>query len=644
MRAVDYLMPGGHLSRVIPGFEHRPSQLAMAEAVQRTLEDDGVLIVEAGTGTGKTLAYLVPALLSGRKVVISTGTKTLQDQIMESDLPVLEEHLGVTVHAAAMKGLGNYLCLRRFEELRRSALGAEGPTARQLPMIEEFRERTQVGDRAELETLDEDAAIWPLVSSSSETRIGAKCQYFDDCFITAMRRRAQEAQLVVVNHHLFFADLATRGPHGGGVLPDYDAVIFDEAHQIEDVVTQFFGVTVSSTRLAVLGRDARAAFGAARVGPEGAGPLRELEQASALFFERLPREGGAGRAALPREAWQGDLEDAMLRLDAALEAVELYARRQASEGEGVAQMARRAGTIRDDIAVIVEGGQSNVTWTEVRGRRASVGASPVDVSRLLRDELFYKTGAVVMTSATLSAGRSFSFIKQRLGIDFEVTEEILDSPFDYTAQAALYLPKHLPDPRDRDFVAAATDEVLGLVHLTGGGAFVLCTSIRNMEELGRRSRTLLDQTVMVQGEAPKATLLERFRADGHAVLFATASFWEGVDVPGDALRLVVIDKLPFDVPTDPLVAARCARMEERGEAPFMKYLVPSAALTLKQGFGRLIRSTTDRGIVAILDKRVVTKGYGHVFLKSLPPAVRCETLADVEAWWARQSSQRAQAT
>jgi ATP-dependent DNA helicase DinG len=633
MRAVDYLIPTGPLARVIPRFEHRPSQLVMAEAVQKTLEDDGVLLVEAGTGTGKTLAYLLPAILSGRKVVVSTGTKTLQDQIMESDLPLLERHLRVTVNAACMKGLANYLCLRRFGELRQSAHAAEGHIARQLPLIEAWRETSATGDRAELDTLDEEAAIWPHVTSSSETRIGVRCAHHEECFVTAMRRRAEAAQLVVVNHHLFFADLATRGPHGGGVIPDYDAVIFDEAHQIEDVVTQFFGVTVSSTRIEVLARDAERAFGAARLRDESGPVLRELLQAAGLFFERLPRDRSGGRASLPRDAWTGPLEEAMLRLDAALEVLELFAARNASEAESIAQMSRRAGSIRDDVGVVVEGGEKNVTWTEVRGRRASVGASPVDVSRLLREQLFYKTGSVVLTSATLSAGGSFSFVKERLGIDFDVREEILESPFDYARQAALYLPTHLPDPRDADFAAAATDEVLSLVDLTGGGAFVLCTSFRVMSELSRRSRTLLEQTVLVQGDAPKASLLDRFREDGHAVLFATASFWQGVDVPGEALRLVVIDKLPFDVPSDPLVAARCERLAEDGQQPFSRYLVPSAAISLKQGFGRLIRTATDRGIVAILDKRIVEKSYGKTFLASLPPATRCATFDEVAAFY-----------
>jgi ATP-dependent DNA helicase DinG len=417
-------------------------------------------------------------------------------------------------------------------------------------------------------------------------------------------------------------------------------VIFDEAHQIEDVVTQFFGVTVSSTRVETLHRDAARAFAAARIADEAAPMLRELLQAGALFFEALPRETrvgngeGGGRAELGRESFSGGLESAMFRLDAALEAMSSFAKRNAGESEAVAQMSRRAEQIREDVATVAEGRRSShVTWTEVRGRRASIGASPVDVSTLLREELFFRTPAVVLTSATLSTGGSFDFVKRRLGIDFDVREEILESPFDYEKQAALYLPAHLPDPRDPGFLDAATDELLGLVHVTGGGAFVLCTSVRVMNELAKRARMLLEQTVMVQGEAPKAALLERFRENGHAVLFATQSFWEGVDVPGHALRLVVIDKLPFDVPTDPLVRARSVRIEEAGEAAFIKYLVPAAALSLKQGFGRLVRSTEDHGVVAILDNRIVTKPYGKVFLRSLPPAKRCTTLEEVESFY-----------
>jgi ATP-dependent DNA helicase DinG len=635
MRAADYLGPTGPLAQAIDGYEYRPSQLTMAEAVQQVLERDGVLLVEAGTGTGKTLAYLLPALLAGMKVVVSTGTRNLQDQIMEHDLPLLERHLGFPVDAASMKGLGNYLCLRRFEELRQSAAAVEGPLARQLPVLEQWRAETTTGDQAELDELPEDASIWAHATSSSETRIGPRCPYYEECFVTHARRRAEEAQLLVVNHHLLFADLAMRGPHGGGVLPDYDAVIFDEAHQIEDVATQFFGVQVSSSRVERLARDAGRALTAAGE-PEGAPLLRNVAQTSQAFFAELPRPDSpeAGRAPLSREMLQGELHQRLLALDSALEALEAHCRLRSDRSEGIAQLPRRAQQIRNDLHTIAESDDGRrIAWTQTRGRSAQVGSSPIDVSGILREELFYRTRAVVLTSATLSTGGHFDFIKRRLGIDFEVDEHILESPFDYASQAALYTARDMPDPRSAEYVDAAVRSTLELVRITGGGAFVLCTSLRMMRELADRCASHIDGPVWVQGEAPKGTLLQRFREAGDAVLFATASFWQGVDVPGDALRLVIIDKLPFDVPSDPLVAARCERLKEEGQQPFMKYLVPSAALTLKQGFGRLVRTARDRGIVAILDSRIVRKGYGKVFLRSLPEASRCETLPDVRDFW-----------
>ena len=564
-----------------------------------------MLLVEAGTGTGKTLAYLVPALLSGKKVVISTGTRTLQDQIMERDLPFLEAHLGHAVDAAAMKGLGNYLCIRRYEELRRSASGGAGTFGRQLPVLEGWRAATESGDRADLTALEEGASIWGFVQSGSDTRIGPRCSHHEECFVTKMRRRAEAAQIVVVNHHLFFADLAMRGPHGGQVLPDYDAVIFDEAHQIEDVATLFFGTQVSTGQIERLARDADRALTAQGSALHQSDLPQALQAASESFFAALPQP----------QAAQAD-----------------------------SRMTLPPGTFTDALAKIADGADGRaVPWLGRRGRGVSIGVSPVSVGDLLRRELHRKVDSLVFTSANMTTGGDFSFIKQRLGIDFEIDEVSLPSPFDYAEQAALYLPD-LPDPRHPRFVESASKEVLDLVDITGGGAFVLCTSFRSMHALAQACRpTLTDRghRIMVQGEAPKAALLERFRAAHDAVLFATASFWEGVDVPGDALRLVIIDKLPFQVPDDPLVRARCAALEEEGGKPFMELLVPAAALTLKQGFGRLIRSRRDRGIVALLDSRVTQKGYGRVFLKSLPDASRCFTMDETRAFWSTCSGDRA---
>ncbi len=633
VRAAELLGADGPLAHALEGYELRESQLAMATMVEDALAHDGVALIEAGTGTGKTLAYLVPALRSGKKVVVSTGTRTLQDQIMEHDLPAIARHLGLPVRAACMKGLTNYLCRRRYRELMVSAETHRPEIARRLPMLMDWVSHTRYGDRAELGELADDDPVWAAVMSSSETRIGSRCSHFEECFVTAMRRRADEAQLVVVNHHLFFADLATRGPHGGGVLPPYDAVIFDEAHQLEDVATLFFGAQVSEGRLAALARDYERTFLALGVwGTDTDRCLSSLAAAADAFFANLPLAGESGRVELSGESAFGSSAETYHALDAALEAIELGCIREAGAGEAIAQLARRAAQVREELARIVEGAHSDVVFCERRGERRTVGASPVDVSGLFRRSVLQRVPAVILTSATLTTGGSFDFVKRRIGIDFEVDEVSLESPFDHAKQAALYLPD-MPDPRAPEYPERAVEEILRLVSLTGGGAFVLCTSFRMMSALAARCRPHLQNPTLMQGEAPKGALLTRFRAAGDAVLFATMSFWEGVDVPGDALRLVVIDKLPFDVPSDPLVGARCRRLEEEGEPSFIRYLVPAAALTLKQGFGRLIRTRRDRGVVSILDTRIRTKGYGAIFLRSLPTATRCHRYDEVEAFW-----------
>jgi ATP-dependent DNA helicase DinG len=629
------LGPRGLLARGMPGYEHRGVQLEMARAVERALLKDELLLAEAGTGTGKTLAYLLPAILSGRKVVISTGTKTLQDQIVQHDLPLLERQLGFLPKVACMKGLNNYLCLRRYEEFRHSAESFGARAQNHQPVLEAISEQSNTGDRAELE-LGDDAAIWSEVHSGTDTRIGPKCQHYDECFVTRMRAEADQAQLVIVNHHLYFADLALRGSGPAGAIPEHEAVIFDEAHLIEDIATDFFGVSVSTTRLQVLLRDAGRALSKAGLGRESLRLLPQAEASGVEFFASLPRASGpeSGRLPLLPEVFASRLRDPMFALDNALDALASFCKRRADASEAVVQVARRADQLRDDIAAIADGGGGGkVCYTQVRGRSVSLCASPVDVAEILRDRLFYRGSAVVLTSATLAADGNFEFLRSRLGIDYHAQELLLASPFDYPEQAAVYVPERMPDPREPAYVAQAEREIGQLVALTDGGAFVLCTSLRMMRALCERLRPTLDRTVLMQGEAPNPALLERFRKDGRAVLFATASFWQGVDVPGHALRLVIIDKLPFDVPSDPLIAARCDRLKQQGEQPFMKYLVPSAALTLKQGFGRLIRARSDRGIVAILDSRLVRKSYGRVLLRSLPPATRCRTLADVAQFW-----------
>jgi ATP-dependent DNA helicase DinG len=652
VRARDVLGPGSPLSRTLPGWEHREGQLAMAEAVEHAFESERHLFVEAGTGTGKTLAYLVPAVLSGRKVIISTATRALQEQIFAKDLPIVARALaahGVTVHAAMMKGLSNYLCLRRLGEARASGDRGMGVA---LARVADWAQTTGTGDRAELTDLPEDADVWRDVASSSETRIGVNCEHFEACFVTRMRQEAEDAQIVVVNHHLLLADLALRtgkrGAHAA-VLPPYDAVVFDEAHQVEDVATDFFGTRVSSARIEAFLRDAeRGLVSVNALEALKSGPVRQTlegarEAARALFGQLLvgaaSGPGDARRMLVESDITSG-VRAAHEGLDLRLEALEAIARSRGNE-EVLQVVSRRAAELRDDLKSILAGrhvesdGEVSgvVRWIDVRSRSVSLGASPVDVGGTLRTRLFDRVPTVICTSATLATGTSCHFAKARLGAPPEAAELIVPSPFDFASRAALYLPDDLPEPADPGFDDAATERIAELVKMTGGGAFVLCTSARAMRSLSSRLRGRLTQPLMVQGERPKHLLLSRFRASGRAVLVATMSFWEGVDVPGWALRLVVLDKVPFAPPNDPVVAARCAALDREGGNGFTQYSVPSAAMTLKQGFGRLIRTQRDAGIVAILDKRIVRKGYGRALLAGLPPARRVRTLDELATFW-----------
>ncbi|WP_437746444.1 ATP-dependent DNA helicase [Sorangium sp. So ce1504] len=680
-RAASLLGPSGPFARGLDGYEDRQGQVAMASAVERALAEDRILLCEAGTGTGKTLAYLVPAILSGRKVVVSTATKALEDQIYTKDLPLVAEHLRLDPRAALVKGLGNYLCLRRFSELRTSPGAGAGIAGRSLPLIEAWAQETEMGDVAELAHLAEGDPLWREVASSSETRLGASCEYFERCFVTRMKRDSEAARLLVVNHHLFFADLALkiagarRGFAGAGALPPYDAVIFDEAHQLEDIATGFFGVRVSRARVDSMLRDADRAFIASGLADrilgrgEGTAITAVVRESADALFDRLASLGGAAgsgdrgeaRSPLARDAWSGELLDAYHRLDDHLEALAAYASANAIS-EAVQLVGNRAAQLRDDAARIVDPATNQVTWVEVRGRAVSFGASPVDLGDMLREHVFERIGAVVLTSATLttggSAGAGFRFLRSRMGLDEDVSVPVdeleVPSPFDYPTAALLYTPRDLPEATDAAFVERAADRAAELIGITGGGAFLLCTSIRAMNALAAALRVRLGRAaavarangsapgrqapLLVQGDAPKGALLRRFRAERHAVLVATMSFWEGVDVPGEALRLVIIEKLPFAVPTDPVVAARCTAIEQGGGNPFIAYSVPQAAITLKQGFGRLIRARTDRGIVAILDRRIRTRGYGRVLLDSLPDARRTDRIEDVRAFWAARAA------
>ncbi len=637
--------PDGLISQRHPDYEHRPGQIQMAQAVMRAFEERRHLIVEAGTGTGKTLAYLVPAVaaaLGGRgRVIISTGTKNLQEQLMEKDIPFLQDVLPKSFKAAYMKGRNNYVCLTRLGRAESS------PVLEGLDEVDYFDEVThwarasEVGDRAELSNLPEWLSFWRHIDARSETCIGQKCTDFEPCFITRMRNRAQDADIVVVNHHLFFADLALRNSMYGSVLPDYSAVILDEAHLIEDVASEYFGAQVSNYQIDDLIRDISV------VPFDDTEADREITKTSARVMRLADnfwmgfRDGRGEEGRFPiipgsfarrnedREMEATPLGDLYVSLDGALARLETTLDALKDKPSEVESLVRRIRQIKFDLQFIVTGQDKKfVYWTERRGRGFFLRASPIDVSAILEDKLFEKIDTVVLTSATLSSAGNFSFIRERLGLD-KADDLIAESTFDYPSQALLYLPPKMPDPRSREWAAAAAAEVVGIVNATEGRAFVLSTSLAGMQSLFDLTMPEIEYPCLLQGTASKGRLLERFRQTPNAVLFATSSFWQGVDVRGEQLSCVIVDKIPFAVPTDPIVAARQRYIEDEGGSSFFEYSVPQAIITLKQGLGRLIRSTTDKGVLAVLDPRLTTKSYGRLFLKSLPPCRVTSRIGDI---------------
>jgi ATP-dependent DNA helicase DinG len=641
----------GALAQAVPEFEPRPGQQAMAVAVAETIERGRILLAEAGTGTGKTLAYLVPAILSGRRVLVSTGTKTLQEQILSKDLPVLEASLGVPFRATYMKGRGNYLCLHRFDQFRDNQMAMAFADPEAMDAIAEWAARTETGDRAELEDLPEDLAVWPDLSATSENCVGSECPRYRECFITKMRERAAEADLVVVNHHLLCADASVRQNAYGEVIPECQVAIIDEAHQLEDVATQYFGVVVSTYRVEDLVRDVERVV----AGGGCAGDAAEVRRASdhvrdraTLFFAALRRVGdaeavGAGRAAAGgAQDRQRVTADRLAEVQAegtalvrALDGLQGVAALVPNAGEDVAAIGRRAGDTRDELTFLLRAGDPDyVYYLEARGRGVFLRASPIDVSTIVRELLLDRMQATVLTSATLSVGGSFDYVRGRLGIR-DADEITLPSEFRYENQAILYLPPRMPDPRSPAFPGAAGREILEILRRTEGRAFVLFTSYTVLREVERRLASALDYPVLVQGSAPRSVLLRQFRSLGNAVLLATSSFWQGVDVVGEALSCVIVDKLPFASPGDPVTAARIESIAARGGSAFEEYQLPLAILTLEQGLGRLIRHRRDRGVLAVLDPRLRSKGYGARFLAALPPAPVVSKLDDISRFFAR---------
>ena len=614
----DFFSEDGLLSEKLEGYESRPSQMRMAEIVADALEGGTHAIIEAGTGTGKTLAYLAPALMHGRRLLVSTGTKALQDQIFYKDIPLLEGILDRPIRAAYLKGRSNYLCKLKLHTFQEEGLFTPLELDN-FSQIAEWATQTETGDRGELPTISDDDELWSRLDARRDRCLGTKCEEFESCFLTLVRRKAMESDIVVVNHHLFFADLAIREAEMAQILPDYTAVIFDEAHELEDIATGYFGFHVSNYRIQELLFDTRSLAEETEVPIEG--EASALGRASDHFFGRflLLRDG---RHPLPELDGIDDLIDELLDLRRAC-------RQQLDLGGEWGNLARRAGEIANELEIFKDGNPDNyVSWLDRRGRGVFLETCPIDVSPLLKEALFDKVPTCILTSATLTVGASTDYIQRRLGLE-HARGETLSTEFDFQQQAALYVPASLPDYRNPGYLPRAAEEIRKILEVSDGRAFVLFTSYQQLDACYKILKDDLPYPTLKQGRTSRSRLLEQFRRKPNAVLFATSSFWQGIDVKGEALSCVIIDKLPFQVPSDPLVAARIREIEQEGGNPFSDYQVPAAILRLKQGFGRLIRARTDRGILAILDSRLRTRGYGRLFLASLPDYAVVEQVEDL---------------
>jgi len=618
----------------------------MAQAVELALEEKRHLIVEAGTGTGKTLAYLVPVIRSRKRVIISTGTKNLQEQLFYKDIPFIEQALFPNgegkLSICYMKGRSNYLCRKKLYDL------TDQPVLSGIDEIEHYRaiaaweKTTQTGDRAELASLPEASALWHKLDARADTCLGQKCSSWERCFITEMHRRAMESDIIIVNHHLFFADLAIKqqaeDAPDAGILPDVGAVVFDEAHELEDVASSYFGITVSNARVEELCRDVEGSLQRNHLlSASVSGALKSLRERAMFFFALLPQ--GEGRFAFEnRRDFLEENGEEFIALQQSLGRIGSELENLPSKPEETFNFVRRAGELQVQFGFLMESDDRNtVFWIERRrgGRDKSnvfLQATPIDVAPILKTCLFDKLECAVLTSATLAVGGSFDYMRRRLGLE-HTRELVLASHFDYENQAIFYVPPDLPDPRTPQFAAKAADRIQRLLEITRGRAFVLFTSYAQMNEIYQRLLGELGFPMLLQGDAPKTALLEEFRLTPNAVLFATSSFWQGVDVQGEQLSCVIIDRLPFAVPSDPVVAARVKSIDAEGGNAFFQYQVPAAVITLKQGFGRLIRSLHDRGLLVLLDNRILKKAYGRVFVESLPNYQRTTELGRVEQFF-----------
>ncbi len=603
------------LAQTLEAFDQRPGQTDMAAAVANAIDTRGRLVVEAGTGTGKTLAYLLPTLASGGKTIIATATRYLQSQLADKDVPLAERILGRTVHSTVLKGRANYLCLHRLELAEANAAVDKSP---RLAAIRDWSRKTQTGDLGEFDEIGDGDSLWPQVTSTPDNCLAAECPFWDQCFVVAARREAQTADVIIANHHLFFADLTLRDAGLGEVLPGADAVILDEAHKLPDVAGYFFGQTVSSRQIADLLRETRAEIERFK------GDMPNLADAARDLSTRLAEFGESINHVTGTTSWRDvtsdrvkAARDAMIHaLETLTHALELFRDRS----EQMKSLARRSASLHDLITQLAAAGDSggeNVSWLDIRGERWIWHSTPLDVASPFARAIETLPSAWVFTSATLSVNGDLGFFCTRLGLG-EVETRVLESPFDYANNALLYTPPNMPQPRSQGFDEAVIAHALALIRAAGGGAFVLCTSYRAVERYGE-ALSMAGIPTLIQGTASRPRLLADFRAQDANVLVATTSFWEGVDVRGHALRLVIIDKLPFASPADPVLKARFAAMEMAGQNPFIEYSLPQAVIALKQGVGRLIRDASDQGVLAICDPRLATAGYARIIRASLPP-------------------------